>query len=251
MNARAIGLIFFGWGLLLAISSVWVVPWLQARIGTVSSILLGTGHLFDYVIMTPVFLGKKPVAIFASQAFTFSGDTCTAKQGAATTGSCSLLETVDLTVVAGDLKMSKEAGNVAMSGVSLGGTDQASTGDLKDVTVMDYRGGTLGWSLVGRFSGLTGPAKPSGGNFTISPDAMSWTPSCAAQSNSDDTVVAGAAGSFTDASTDLPLCAVATSGLGANGISGGDAVADAGLSVEVGAGQAAGTYTGLLTLTLS
>jgi len=26
---------------------------------------LGTGHLFDYVIMTPVFLGKKPVAIFA------------------------------------------------------------------------------------------------------------------------------------------------------------------------------------------
>jgi N-methylhydantoinase B len=27
---------------------------------------LGTGHLFDYVVMTPVFLGKKPVAIFAS-----------------------------------------------------------------------------------------------------------------------------------------------------------------------------------------
>ena len=27
---------------------------------------LGTGHLFDYVMMTPVFLGRKPVAIFAS-----------------------------------------------------------------------------------------------------------------------------------------------------------------------------------------
>jgi N-methylhydantoinase B len=27
---------------------------------------LGTGHLFDYVMMTPVFLSKKPVAIFAS-----------------------------------------------------------------------------------------------------------------------------------------------------------------------------------------
>src|SRR6185295_12064909 len=27
---------------------------------------LGTGHLFDYVVMTPVFLGKKPVAFFAS-----------------------------------------------------------------------------------------------------------------------------------------------------------------------------------------
>lgn len=27
---------------------------------------LGTGHLFDYVMMTPVFIGQKPVAIFAS-----------------------------------------------------------------------------------------------------------------------------------------------------------------------------------------
>ncbi|MFO0991503.1 MAG: hydantoinase B/oxoprolinase family protein [Hyphomicrobiales bacterium] len=27
---------------------------------------LGTGHLFDYVMMTPVFIGKRPVAIFAS-----------------------------------------------------------------------------------------------------------------------------------------------------------------------------------------
>ena len=26
----------------------------------------GTGHLFDYVMMTPVFLGKKLVAFFAS-----------------------------------------------------------------------------------------------------------------------------------------------------------------------------------------
>lgn len=189
--------------------------------------------------------------IFASTAFSFSGDACTAKVGLSATGSCALLETVDLTVVAGDLKMSKEAGNVAMSGVSLDGTDQTSTGNLQDVTVKDYRGGTLGWSLVGRFSGLTGPAKASGGNFTIAPSKLTWTPSCDAQANNDDTVVAGSAGSFADASTDLPLCAVATSGLGADGTSGGDAVADAGLSLEVGASQAAGAYTGLLTLTLS
>ncbi|WP_220365397.1 MULTISPECIES: hypothetical protein [unclassified Mumia] len=208
----------------------------------------GTAYIGASRIHAP---GPPPVAIFASQAFTFSGDTCTAKQGAATTGSCSLLETLDLTVVAGDLKMSKDAGNVLMSGVSLDGTDQTSTGDLKDVTVKDYRGGSLGWSLVGRFSGLNGPAKPSGGNFTIAPNALTWTPKCAAQSNTDDTVVAGASASFADASTDLPLCAVATSGLGADGTSGGDAVADAGLSLEVGASQAAGTYTGLLTLTLS
>ncbi|MFD1827370.1 MULTISPECIES: hypothetical protein [Mumia] len=195
--------------------------------------------------------GPPPVALFGSQAFTFSGDTCTAKQGSAATGSCALLETVELTVVAGDLKMSKDAGKVLMSGVTLDGTDQTSTGDLQNVTVKDYRGGTLGWSLVGRFSGLNGPAKPAGGNFTIAPTALSWTPTCAPQANSDDTVVAGAAGSFADASTDLPLCAVATSGLGANGTSGGDAVADAGLSLEVGSSQAAGNYSGLLTLTLS
>lgn len=39
LSARAIGLIFFGWGLLLAVSSVWVAPRLQARFGTVPSIL--------------------------------------------------------------------------------------------------------------------------------------------------------------------------------------------------------------------
>ncbi|MGH1564968.1 hypothetical protein [Mumia sp. DW29H23] len=195
--------------------------------------------------------GPPPVALFGSQAFTFSGDTCTAKQGAATTGSCALLETVDLTVVAGDLKMAKAAGNVQLSGIALNGTEQTSTGSLQDVTVKDYRGGTLGWSLVGRFSGLNGPAKPSGGNFTIAPSALTWTPTCAPQANSDDTVVAGAAGAFTNATTDLPLCSVATSGVGADGTSGGDAIADAGLALKVGPSQAAGTYTGLLTLTLS
>ncbi|KHL15794.1 UNVERIFIED_CONTAM: hypothetical protein LK11_19370 [Mumia flava] len=195
--------------------------------------------------------GPPPTVLFGSQAFTFSGDTCTAKQGAATTGSCSLLETVDLTVVAGDLKMSKDAGNVAMDGVTLDGTVQTSTGDLQDVTVMDYRGGTLGWSLVGRFSGLNGPANPAGGNFTIPSSAMSWTPSCTADANNDDTVVAGGTGSFTTDSTDLPLCSVATTGLGTDGTSGGDTLADAGLSLEVGSSQAAGNYTGLLTLTLS
>lgn len=195
--------------------------------------------------------GTPPVVLFGSQAFTFSGDSCTAKVGTSASGSCALLETVDLTVVAGDLKMSKEAGAVTMSGIQLDGTDQTSTGSLQDVTVKDYRGGTLGWSLVGRFSGLNGPAKPSGGNFTIPSNALSWTPSCVAAANSDDAVTAGAAGAFGDAATDLPLCSVTTAGLGADGTSGGDAVADAGLSLEVGSSQAAGAYTGLLTLTLS
>jgi len=40
MTASQVGFIFFGWGLLLAITSVWVAPWLQRRIGTVPSVLL-------------------------------------------------------------------------------------------------------------------------------------------------------------------------------------------------------------------
>ncbi len=93
--------------------------------------------------------GPPPVVIFTSVPFTFSGDSCTAKVGAAATGSCALLETVNLTITAGDLKMSKVAGDVTLSGVALDGAAQTSTGSLQDVTVKDYRGGTLGWSLVG------------------------------------------------------------------------------------------------------
>jgi ACDE family multidrug resistance protein len=39
MTAHQVGLIFFGWGLLLAIASVWVAPLLQAAIGSVPTML--------------------------------------------------------------------------------------------------------------------------------------------------------------------------------------------------------------------
>nr|WP_281385918.1 MFS transporter [Nocardioides luti] len=39
MNAHQVGLIFFGWGLLLAITSVWVAPALQRRFGAVPTVL--------------------------------------------------------------------------------------------------------------------------------------------------------------------------------------------------------------------
>lgn len=190
-------------------------------------------------------VGPPPTVLFTSTAFTFSGDSCTAKVGSASTGTCALLQTVKLTVTAGDLKMSKATGDVTMSAVSLDGTAQTSTGSLQDVTVMDYRGGTLGWSLTGKFTGLTGPA-------TIAPSKLTWTPSCTADAtNNDDTVTTGAAGAFTDSSTAMPLCSVTTGGLGTDGTSGGDTDADAALSLALGANQAAGAYTGTITLTLS
>ena len=191
----------------------------------------------------PIGDASMPFAIPGNVAFGFSGDSCTAKVGGAATGDCELLETVLLEVTAGDLKMSKVPGDVVMSGVTLNGTAQTSTGSLQDVTVMDYRGGTLGWDLVGTFSGLTGPA-------AITPDKLSWTPSCAAAANNDDTVIVGGAAAFTNATTALPLCSV-DAGLGADGVSGGDTAADAGLELDLLANQAAGNYTGTLTLTLS
>jgi ACDE family multidrug resistance protein len=39
MTASQVGFIFFGWGLLLAITSVWGAPWLQRIFGTVPSVL--------------------------------------------------------------------------------------------------------------------------------------------------------------------------------------------------------------------
>ena len=39
MTAHQVGLIFFGWGLLLAITSVWVAPILQRRFGSVPTVL--------------------------------------------------------------------------------------------------------------------------------------------------------------------------------------------------------------------
>jgi ACDE family multidrug resistance protein len=45
MTAHQVGLIFFGWGLLLAITSVWVAPILQRRFGSIATVL-GSLSLF-------------------------------------------------------------------------------------------------------------------------------------------------------------------------------------------------------------
>lgn len=181
--------------------------------------------------------------IFATATYAVSGDSCTAKVGAATTGDCKLLQTVTLQVTGGDLKMAQVPGTVVLAPKTLNGAAQTTSGSLQDVTVKDYRGGTLGWSLVGRFSGLSGPAN-------IAASKMSWTPSCAAGTNNDDTVVTGSAAEFANATTDLALCSVST-GLGADAVSGGDATADAGLELALLTNQAAGNYVGQFTITLS
>ncbi len=61
LSARAIGLIFFGWGLLLAVSSVWVAPRLQAKIGTIPSVLLALTAFALILLSMAVFTDSKPV----------------------------------------------------------------------------------------------------------------------------------------------------------------------------------------------
>jgi predicted MFS family arabinose efflux permease len=39
MTASQVGFIFFGWGVLLALTSVWGAPWLQRRFGTIPSVV--------------------------------------------------------------------------------------------------------------------------------------------------------------------------------------------------------------------
>lgn len=63
LSASRVGWIFFGWGLLLAITSVWVAPWLESRFGVVAT-ALGALSLFalDLVAMA-VWTDSKPMLV--------------------------------------------------------------------------------------------------------------------------------------------------------------------------------------------
>ena len=117
----------------------------------------------------------------------------------------------------------------------------------------DYRGGVLGWSLVARFSGLTGPATPTTGNFTIPSTSLSWTPTCTAGPNNDDTITTGSAGAvFSTATADVPVCAVTgVPNFGLDLTSGGDTLVQSPLSLAIPANQRVGAYTGTIQFTLS
>jgi ACDE family multidrug resistance protein len=63
MTASQVGWIFFGWGVLLAVTSVWVAPWLEIRLGVVNT-ALGSLSLFalDLVAMA-VWTDSKAVLV--------------------------------------------------------------------------------------------------------------------------------------------------------------------------------------------
>ncbi|WP_415093240.1 MFS transporter [Micropruina sp.] len=61
MGALEIGLIFFGWGILLALSSVFLAPWVQRRIGTFGGIVAALTGFALVLAMMALFTENKAV----------------------------------------------------------------------------------------------------------------------------------------------------------------------------------------------
>ncbi|MEV6328897.1 beta-xylosidase [Streptomyces sp. NPDC051909] len=144
---------------------------------------------------------------------------------------------ISTTVKAGTLSMTQAGDAVALSAVDFG-TGGAATGALRTVTVKDFRGGPAGWSLTGKVTDFTGP----GG--AIGAGKLSWTPACATKAGSPSTCAAGTAGPVGSAGATLASTPNGT-------VTGGEFTVDAGLSLDVPAFTAPGSYAGVLTLTLS
>ncbi|GKQ37131.1 beta-xylosidase [Streptomyces sp. A012304] len=141
------------------------------------------------------------------------------------------------TVKAGTLSMAQAGDAVRLSAVDFG-TGGASTGALQTVTVKDFRGGPAGWSLTGKVTDFTGPGAK------IAAGKLSWTPACATKAGSPSTCRAGSAGVVGAAGATLASAPDAT-------LTGGEFTADARLSLDVPAFTPAGSYSGVLTLTLT
>ncbi|TKA10061.1 WxL domain-containing protein [Actinacidiphila oryziradicis] len=140
-------------------------------------------------------------------------------------------------VKAGTLSMTQAGDTVTMSSVNYG-EGGASTGNLQTVTVKDFRGGATGWSLTGSVTDFKGPS-----GAVIGAGKLSWTPVCATTTGSPSTCTAGSPGTVGSGAT----LASAPNGT----VTGGQFTADAGLSLDVPAFSATGSYSGVLTLTLT
>jgi hypothetical protein len=141
------------------------------------------------------------------------------------------------TVKAGTLSMSQAGDAVQLSAVDFG-KGGASEGALRTVTVKDFRGGPAGWSLTGKVTDFTGPGAK------IDAGKLSWSPACATKAGSPSTCRAGSSGSVGSSGATLASTPDGT-------LTGGEFTVDAGLSLNVPAFTPPGSYSGVLTLTLT
>jgi hypothetical protein len=141
------------------------------------------------------------------------------------------------TVKAGTLSMSQAGDAVALSAVDFG-QGGAATGALRTVTVKDFRGGPAGWSLTGKVTDFTGPGAKIGAS------KLSWAPACVTEAGSPSACAAGSAGIVGVSGATLASTPDGT-------LTGGEFTVDAGLSLDVPAFTPPGSYSGVLTLTLT
>ncbi|PWI18504.1 beta-xylosidase [Streptomyces sp. Act143] len=144
---------------------------------------------------------------------------------------------ISTTVRAGTLSMTQAGDTVSLSAVDYG-KGGASGGDLNTVSVKDFRGGVAGWSLTGKVTDFTGPGAK------IDAGALRWTPACTTEAGSPSTCQAGSSGTVGSAGATLASAPDGT-------LTGGEFTVDAKLSLNVPAFTPPGTYSGVLTLTLS
>nr|WP_229698432.1 beta-xylosidase [Wenjunlia tyrosinilytica] len=141
-------------------------------------------------------------------------------------------------VKSGTLSMTQAGDTVTMTPVNFG-EGGSSTGALRTVTVKDFRGGATGWSLTGKATDFKGP-----GAAVIGADKLSWKPKCTTKAGSPSTCAAGSPGPVGTAGATL-------AGAPNAALTGGEFTADADLSLDIPAFSASGSYSGVLTLTLT
>ncbi|GDY74016.1 hypothetical protein SAV31267_035010 [Streptomyces avermitilis] len=145
---------------------------------------------------------------------------------------------INTKVTAGTLSMSQAGDTVDLAAVDFG-KGGFSRGSLQTVTVKDFRGGAAGWSLTGKVTDFTGP-----GGAKIDAAKLGWTPVCLTKAGSPSTCAAGSPGSVGSAGATLASAPNGT-------VTGGEFTVDARLSLNVPAFTPAGSYSGVLTLTLT
>ncbi|MGA4543041.1 hypothetical protein ACPA54_23925 [Uniformispora flossi] len=149
-------------------------------------------------------------------------------------------QSATVTLAPGALSMTQAGDGIDFGSATLNGEAQQLSGSLNQVTVVDARGGNLGWALTGSMTDLVA----ANGTDKIPAGNLAWTPSCAAGADSLSTVANGTPGAL--GTTPSALCSVTADGK----TSGGSFTADAAMTLTTPQFTAAGVYTGTLTLTL-
>ena len=170
-----------------------------------------------------------------------SADACTVAGAAG----CQVLQTVNLTVTGSTLSIAQAGNQIAMSGVTLNGQQQTSTGQLNNVTITDARGSLVGWTVTATMSNLVRPGGAS--NSTIAAANMSVTPGCAPQSatsGSTTGITVGGPNQAFGGASPVGLC------LAAAGEGGGTYTVTGGLTLTVPATIRSGGYSSTLTILL-